>query len=185
MGLSQGEYILFLDSDDFLINNKIEKSMKVFQEKPQLQVVYLDWYVQEKGTTRKVARADHKNIPKVIHGNFNYPTFGMHNTSPPIKRPSHWASFIPLRFGPSRLIVALFWRGSNRTCSTPQGKRMSRMSGGNAKGIAGTGRLGRYRCWHPGAAGPGRGYCGAEWSSPNAAGSAPESGQTWHRGLYG
>lgn len=82
MSLSQGEYLLFLDSDDFLINEKISTSIGVFQELPHVQVVYSDWYVKTKDGAKTVAHADHKNVLNIIEGTFNYFTFGMTTTSP-------------------------------------------------------------------------------------------------------
>src|SRR5690606_26238636 len=37
---SNGVYLVFLDSDDRLANNYVEKCLSVYKESPQLQIVY-------------------------------------------------------------------------------------------------------------------------------------------------
>ena len=85
MKLSQGEYLLFLDQDDYVINNKIAKSVKIFQEHPHLQMVCSDWY-QRKGAIQKVYQANFQGIQNIVQGHFNYPTCEIQTTSALWKR---------------------------------------------------------------------------------------------------
>lgn len=78
----KGQYILFLDSDDFLINDKILKSVEIFSRNPGLQIVYSDWYVEDEHGRREFCEADHRNIKNIVEGAFDYFTFGMQTTSP-------------------------------------------------------------------------------------------------------
>lgn len=89
MNFSKGEYILFLDSDDFLLNNKIAKSVKVFQEHPLLQMVCTDWY-QRKGAIQKVDQASYQDIQKLVEGNFKHPTCAIQTTAALWKRSFLW-----------------------------------------------------------------------------------------------
>jgi glycosyltransferase involved in cell wall biosynthesis len=42
MGLATGEFVQFLDGDDFLAPNKIEKEMEVFRAEPEVDIVFGD-----------------------------------------------------------------------------------------------------------------------------------------------
>jgi len=42
---SSGNYIQWLDADDFLLEGKFENQIKKFQENPETDVVYSDWYM--------------------------------------------------------------------------------------------------------------------------------------------
>lgn len=82
MSIAEGEYLLFLDSDDFLIDDKIAKSIAAFAEYPKLQVVYSDWYIQDKNGIRQKGTAHHEFIRNIVKGEFHSFTFGMQTTAP-------------------------------------------------------------------------------------------------------
>ena len=50
IAVSNGEFIQFLDSDDFLAPNKIERQMAVFTANPECHVVYCDFAFMSDGT---------------------------------------------------------------------------------------------------------------------------------------
>jgi len=42
---SSGKFIQWLDADDFLLEGKFKNQLKVFEEKPETDIVYSDWYL--------------------------------------------------------------------------------------------------------------------------------------------
>ncbi len=42
---SSGDYIQWLDADDFLLDGKFENQIKKFEQSPETDVVYSDWYM--------------------------------------------------------------------------------------------------------------------------------------------
>ena len=51
--IAQGEYITFLDSDDYLIDDSIEVRVRAFSEEPNVAMVYGNVYVEAQGKRRK------------------------------------------------------------------------------------------------------------------------------------
>lgn len=72
--LAQGEFICFLDSDNAWVPTKLERTLAVFEENPQRDVVYGDYIVidaegSELGINR-MKRYSGRITPQLIHDNF-------------------------------------------------------------------------------------------------------------------
>jgi len=58
---STGDYIQWLDADDFLLEGKFENQIKKFEENPKTDVVYSDWYMDfYDGKTNYLERKEYK-----------------------------------------------------------------------------------------------------------------------------
>jgi glycosyltransferase involved in cell wall biosynthesis len=77
--LAKGDFILFLDSDDLLAQEKIEKQVAFLEDNPQFDVAYSDWEIHT------YAANGSKTVGPVIH--YQYPCFATeileNNWSPP------------------------------------------------------------------------------------------------------
>jgi len=67
---SSGDYIQWLDADDFLLPRKFENQTQVFEKHPDIDIVYSDWYldIYEKGNSF-IKREKH---PKAQYYDFTY-----------------------------------------------------------------------------------------------------------------
>lgn len=78
--IARGHYIQFLDADDYLINDKLSRSIEVMQAKSNLCLVYTDGESDGDGES---VQASHGNTQKIADKRFTEFTFGM-NTNMPI-----------------------------------------------------------------------------------------------------
>jgi len=78
--LASGDYVQFLDGDDFLLNNKLFKSIELINKYPELLCVYSDGVIED---TETVVEASHENTKRIVNKKFVEFTFGM-NTNMPI-----------------------------------------------------------------------------------------------------
>lgn len=57
---SSGDYIQWLDADDFLLAGKFENQIKKFEENPEIDIVYSDWYMHFYENNTFIKRIEHK-----------------------------------------------------------------------------------------------------------------------------
>jgi glycosyltransferase involved in cell wall biosynthesis len=67
---STGEYIAFLDSDDFFAEQNLEKKISILEEQLQIGWIYSDWqFVDEQGAFLKKGSVQHDYSKKRLSGN--------------------------------------------------------------------------------------------------------------------
>lgn len=83
-----GKYVQFLDCDDYMINDKMFKSVSAFESNSNLLCVYSDGEVHVEGRQGSIGGAVHKNVRAIADGHFKEFAFAL-NTNLPIWKVSH------------------------------------------------------------------------------------------------
>lgn len=85
MDAARGEFIQFLDSDDELVDDKLQRAVLQFQENVDLQCVYCDMQFFIDSKPDRVGQAAHQNIRALADRESGYFTCGL-NTNLPVWR---------------------------------------------------------------------------------------------------
>lgn len=80
LSLASGEYLQFLDADDYLVNSKLSKSVSLMNKDSNLCCVYSNGEMEK---THALIEASHKNTHRIAEKEFSEFTFGM-NTNMPV-----------------------------------------------------------------------------------------------------
>lgn len=79
--LSKGNFIQWLDADDFLLPNKFANQLEFFNQNPTIDIVYSDWYLDTYQNDKFERRELHKNKP---YPDYLFELLKDRNWSPPM-----------------------------------------------------------------------------------------------------